>query len=1354
MFLEAPQRGRRFEQVGLFVTITPLFNETMDTQRNKSSRRHWRYFCAALLLVGASSASAQDLKSGLVAYWPLDEVRGSKTPDTINGLDMDLNNMSEANVVEGKFGSAFSFSNVEQTLLTRVHAPGEKLPAGQYESYTISMWTKVQGNGQNDLRVFSEGNTEDSNPLFNIGTQNAGSSGQVDFYLRQSGWATVGHIFSEQEPFDGTWNHIAFVQDNGARALYVNGQLDGLAIADKEAGEWRVNNTSIGGILRASASHWVTGLIDDVGIWDRALTQSELSTLAANSIADSTTPAIQRDLVSYWPLDEVRGSKTPDIIGGLDMDLNNMSADNVISDGYRGNAFSFSNEAQTLLTRIHAPGEDLPAGQHESYTISMWTRVEGNGQNDLRVFSEGNTEDSNPLFNIGTQNAGSSGQVDLFFRQSGWATVGHIFSEGEPFDGSWNHVVFVQDNGARALYINGQRDALEIPDKEAGEWRVNNTSIGGILRASASHWVTGDIDEVAIWKRALTEAEISGLADSSIDIVDPLVSGLVAHWPLDEVRGSKTPDVVNSLDMDLNNMTSANVISDGKHGNAMSFSNAEQTLLSRVHAPGELLPAGQYESYTISMWTRVEGNGQNDLRVFSEGNTEDSNPLFNIGTQNAGSSGQVDLFFRQSGWATVGHIFSEQEPFDGTWNNIMFVQDGASRKLYVNGVLDNLEIPDKEAGEWRVNNTSIGGILRASASHWVTGDIDDVAIWNRALTADEITRVVNEPIPAPPSSKQPLEIRFFNADFPVVAAGDFVRLNWETVADATVTLSGGDGGGAPIDHGDIILAGEASEAGFSVTWDAVEGQTYTVQATSDFSEWTTVAENFPEGGASGDMATFVDTDTSVGAKFYRIIFPNEGGSAAMDVNGNTTFGQGSIDIQVPETTVFTLTASRGSESVSASFQVKTVQTESGWRLLDNFDTYRDGLLSGNGNWVNPVGRATVVGLQDNLALGFSGGSVLGALDLTSQRVEEGEKRTLFFRTYLDAADDTSSQVFHLGLTEKPIRFVGDFNNSVGPFLRLDNGGGGGALYSLQARFGIGGALEIGSPQLEFGKIYNFWIDIENKSNAEGDVYSIYYQEEGAGARELVFENYPSDRDPAGSVDLGVALPTLTSLFFSVPTGSGEENVLFDDFYLSADGFVDTVPVPAGSFEPAPDPGYPEDVEFAFQEGFEDGANGWSAETVPLDPFPFPSFTEWELGAPQGNGPDAAANGSNVYGTDLDANFEWDTDARLRSPVINLAGVENGRLYFRHFLDCESSIDGQLFDFAQVNILDRNGNTLAPNVFQEGGRTDGWKVREVLLPLAAANREIILEFRFVSDNFDDLDFGPQAGWFIDDVAIVP
>src|SRR5439155_22860840 len=91
----------------------------------------------------------------------------------------------------------------------------------------------------------------------------------------------------------------------------------------------------------------------------------------------------------------------------------------------------FSNARQTLLSRVHSASEDLPINKHDAFTVSLWTKVNGTGQNDLRVFSEGNTGISDPLFNLGTHNV--NGGLDVFIRQSGWTTVNHVTTTAQPF---------------------------------------------------------------------------------------------------------------------------------------------------------------------------------------------------------------------------------------------------------------------------------------------------------------------------------------------------------------------------------------------------------------------------------------------------------------------------------------------------------------------------------------------------------------------------------------------------------------------------------------------------------------------------------------------------------------------------------------------------------------------------------------------------------------------------------------------------------------------------------------------------------------------------------------------------------
>ena len=363
------------------------------------------------------------------------------------------------------------------------------------------------------------------------------------------------------------------------------------------------------------------------------------------------------------------------------------------------------------------------------------------------------------------------------------------------------------------MYIDGVLDEITgLTAKPAGKWNVNATSIGGILRSTAAAWVTASIDEVALWKRALSEAEINEVKSNGLkSVFNPLASELVSHWPLDVVVGGKTPDVVNGYDLARTwgashtlGTAASIVLVPGIRSNAVSFVAANQTLLGYQAGASDELPINKHEAFTISFWASGAA-GQSDLRLFSEGNLANNNPLFNLGS-NAGTPGSLDILLRQQpsqaeidagfgNFGTVGHLVSTGTAFDSSWHHVVFVQqtDG-TRSLYIDGVLDEITgLTAKPAGKWNVNATSIGGILRSTAAAWVTASIDDVALWKRALSEGEINEVKINGVPNTFTHKLPLQIRNFAADRLTVGQGETVVLKWEASADATLSISPGIG---------------------------------------------------------------------------------------------------------------------------------------------------------------------------------------------------------------------------------------------------------------------------------------------------------------------------------------------------------------------------------------------------------------------------------------------------------------------------------------------------------------------------------------------------------------------------------
>lgn len=265
-----------------------------------------------------------------------------------------------------------------------------------------------------------------------------------------------------------------------------------------------------------------------------------------------------------------------------------------------------------------------------------------------------------------------------------------------------------------------------------------------------------------------------------------ITNGLISYWPLNEVQGNKSFDVVSAYDMSLINMSAADIVP-GKWGNAFQF-NGTNAYLERISNPGDALPIYQHPDFTVSLW--VLGVAQTDRRVFSEGSLTAGNPLFNIGTHNTGADGTVDIYIRNDAGTIVGdHRHSQATAFDGgNWHNIVYVQrdiggGNMNAQLWVDGVLDPVVITPLRP--MTVQTTTIGAIRRAAASAWYNGMIDDVAVWNRALSPDEIQILQVTAITNAPVRPQPPVISKFIADLPAVVTGGSTTLRWEVNRDVS-----------------------------------------------------------------------------------------------------------------------------------------------------------------------------------------------------------------------------------------------------------------------------------------------------------------------------------------------------------------------------------------------------------------------------------------------------------------------------------------------------------------------------------------------------------------------------------------
>jgi hypothetical protein len=323
-----------------------------------------------------------------------------------------------------------------------------------------------------------------------------------------------------------------------------------------------------------------------------------------------------------------------------------------------------------------------------------------------------------------------------------------------------------------------------------------NYSIAGITFTGATISDDGTVVTLAITGNLPANFEITlgGMKDFAGNAIPAgtkvtgyttgLAPNMVSYWPLDKVEGTKTPDIISGYDMNLDNLTAADLV-DGRFGKCFLFDNGRKTLLKRINGTNDALPIYKHKAFTVSLW--VNGPVQTDRRVFSETSSKATAPMFSIGTHNGGTDGTLDTFIRNDGNTTSGdHHHHSLVPFDDTWHHICFVQNSNASPqsiVYIDGVKD--DVNPTPIWPLTIDTTTIGAVQRAAAVAWFTGKIDDVAVWSRALDPEEVTFLFTKGTPTPPPVVLPLTINSFRSELPAVAKGDAIKLLWDVSKDAT-----------------------------------------------------------------------------------------------------------------------------------------------------------------------------------------------------------------------------------------------------------------------------------------------------------------------------------------------------------------------------------------------------------------------------------------------------------------------------------------------------------------------------------------------------------------------------------------
>jgi hypothetical protein len=492
-------------------------------------------------------------------------------------------------------------------------------------------------------------------------------------------------------------------------------------------------------------------------------------------------------LVGWWPFNgnanDESGNNNNGTVNGA-----TLSADRF---GNAGKAYSFDGSSDYITTNyagVLGNGSRTICAWVKVQSISSFSTIVGYGSN---TSANGGTDSYTCML----RNDGAGGIEGISLDIDG----SRITKSSNVTSNTWHFYVWVFDNSISSsitdvkIYADGilQSNVAEnyVPFPAAGIINTIQDENVHFGKTNSSYYLNGSLDDISIYNRALTQQEITGLYQGTNTTANcptfpaSLTQGLVGYWPF----------CGNALDESGNNnhgtVNGATLTTD-RFGNAGSAYGFDGTNYISVIDNSNL----KFSSHTISAWyyraenplpqTGVCANPGNEFLI-SKGRDIDNNS-FTIAQGN--TIGQVYQIIPTQ----VATNYSL-----GVWDNIIGSYDSVSNtaKFYINGILAS----SVNNVSWNcfsnISDLTFGvhsAFLSTSCTFFYKGKLDDIAIWNRALTPQEIQQVYNQGIcQTSITVTDTLLIHTGITSYNPVAYGNTLKV-WPNPGNTAITLDAGN----------------------------------------------------------------------------------------------------------------------------------------------------------------------------------------------------------------------------------------------------------------------------------------------------------------------------------------------------------------------------------------------------------------------------------------------------------------------------------------------------------------------------------------------------------------------------------
>jgi hypothetical protein len=420
-----------------------------------------------------SLQALRNTPNGLLGHWTFD---GSTSFD-LSGNFQDGVLTGGAAYTAGKQGGAIALNG------TTACVSSQRPVVRTDGSFTVTAWANMT-----NTSGFHTIASQDGDQVSAFFLQFSGQDAKWAFAMTSADVANAAttRAVASAAPATNTWVHLAGVRDAAAGVikLYVNGVLQ-QSVA--YAGSWQANGAFQIGRAKwnAAAVDFFPGAVDEVRAFDHALSDAEIA-------ASANLPV---GVVATYGLEEGTGTTASDAVGGHTLALSGAGW----TPGYSGQALAFNG-----TTGFATTGALLDTSA--SFSVSAWvylgaatafhTAVSQDGTNVSGFFLQYSAQDNAWAFAMLASDAVT-------------AAAARAVAQFAPRVGDWTHLVGVRDvaAGQLRLYVNGR---LAGTAASSSAWNATGSfTLGrGRYNAAPADYFPGSIDQVRVWSRALSDAEV------------------------------------------------------------------------------------------------------------------------------------------------------------------------------------------------------------------------------------------------------------------------------------------------------------------------------------------------------------------------------------------------------------------------------------------------------------------------------------------------------------------------------------------------------------------------------------------------------------------------------------------------------------------------------------------------------------------------------------------------------------------------------------------------------------------------------------------------------------------------------